>query len=79
MGSVAQGYRYVEVIDGAYKGARGIAFSKNAPMFNKDNVRVYYILYKGTEVLEFGKPISLKCREIKKHESLKGVSNGENN
>ena len=79
MASVAVEYKFVEVLDGAYKGARGVAYSRDIKMWGDNNMRAYYTLYKGKEMIELDKPVDLKCRVIKKHESLEGVRNGKNN
>lgn len=80
MGSVLQVHRhkFIEVVDGEHKGARGVIWENKFETYTKPSgERVYCILYRSGEEIEFNKKPDLLYREIKKHESLEEVEDGE--
>ena len=80
MGLAQQAHRhkFIEVIDGKYKGARGVVWENKFETYNKPSgERIFCILYCGGEEIEFNKKPNLIYREIRKHESLEEVEDGE--
>ena len=82
MGSVAQEVRHVfiEVISGSLNGARGILFNhKQWCIRAEDGARIMCVVHKDGKEYNYSKKPDFNYRVIEPYESLKGVSNGENN